>query len=128
MAVKVMNETTEIREMGLVLPLAPAGNSLDDIFITADVAADGISFKQLGREVVTVKNTDPTNPYTFTIKSYADSLLRTGDIGPYSLAAGESATFILNPVGFKSAQGSALIVVENVAVKVAVNRTPGLIS
>jgi len=124
MAVKALNEATQIRELSKILPLAPAANSLDDIFVAPDVAADGISFKQLGREIVTVKNTDDTNPYTFTLKSVADFLGRTGDIGPYSLAALESATIILNDTGFKTTLGVVTIVMENVAVEVAVNRIP----
>lgn len=127
MAVRVMNEATEIRERSKILALAPAANSLDDIFVAPDVAADGVSFKQLGREIVTIKNTDDTNPYTFTLKSVADFLNRTGDIGPYSLGALESATIILNDTGFKTTQSVVTIVMENVAVVVAVNRIPNAV-
>ena len=125
MAVKALNEATEIREVVKIMPLAPTANSLDDIYTAPSVAADGISFLQTGREVVIVRNTDPTNPYTFTLKSVADELNRVGDIGPYSLAAGETATILINPTGFKVTSTNVVtIVMENVAVKVAVNRVP----
>ena len=125
MAVKTLNEATEIRELAKVMALAPTANSLDDIMVAPTVAADGIEFVQTGREVVIVRNTDAANPYTFTLKSVADELNRTGDVGPYTLQAGETATILISPKGFKSAStGKVLIVMENVAVKVAVNRIP----
>jgi|SRR5690349_2394364 len=125
MAVKALNESTEIRVISKVLALAPTANSLDDIFVAPTVAVDGISFLQTGREIVTIKNTDAVNPYTWTLKSVADDLNRTGDVGPYTLQAGESSTIIINPSGFKNAStGAVTIVMENVAVKVAVARVP----
>ena len=124
MAVKSLNETTEIRELAKTLALAPTADSLDDIFVAPTVAADGINFIQTGREIVTVKNTHATTAFTFTLKSIADELNRLGDVGAYSLAAGESATIVINPKGFKDSNGKILIVMSDVAVKVAVNRVP----
>lgn len=128
MAVRVMNETTEIRELAKIMALAPAADSLDDIFIAPTVAADGVSFLQTGREVVTVKNTHATTAFTFTLKSVADELNRLGDVGAYSLAAGESATILINPNGFKVTSTNVVtIVMSDVAVKVAVNRVPNIL-
>lgn len=124
MAVKTLNETTEILEVPSVLALAPVALSLTSVFTAPTVAADGVRFLQQGREVILVQNSDPTNPYTFTIKSVADQLNRVGDIGPYSLAAGKIAVFRLPGSGFKDSNGYITIVMENVAVKVAVHRVP----
>lgn len=125
MAVKTLNETTEILVMPSILALAPTALSLTSVFTAPTVAADGVKFLQQGNEVIIVKNSDATNPYTFTIKSVADDLNRLGDIGPYSLAAGKQAVVRLPGRGFKDSTGYVLIVMENVAVQVAVHRAPG---
>lgn len=125
MAIKTL--TTEIKDAVKYPTLPPAGNSLDLVFTAPTVAADGIDFAGTGREVAIVLNSDPTNPYTFTLKSVADSLNRTGDVGAYSLAAGEYAVLIPPVAGFAQSNGRILITMENVAVKVAVIRLPGQI-
>ncbi len=127
MAVKTMSETTEIRELSKILALAPVAGSLDDIFVAPTVASDGVNFRQTGREVVTVKNTHSTDPFTFTLVSVADELLRTGDIGAYTLQAGDSVTFIVNPTGFKDSNGMVKITMNDLTVKVAVVRVPGVL-
>jgi len=125
MAVKTLNEATEIRELNKVMALAPTANSLDAIFIAPSVAADGIEFLQTGREIVLIQNSDPTNPYVFTLVSVADELNRTGNVGPYTLQAGEIVPILINPKGFKSAStGKVLITMDNAAIKVAVCRIP----
>ena len=125
MAVKTLNESTEIRELAKVMALAPTANSLDAIFIAPSVAADGIEFLQTGREVVLIQNSDAANPYTFTLVSVADELNRTGNVGPYTLQAGEIVPILINPKGFKSAStGKVLITMDNAAIKVAVCRIP----
>ena len=125
MAVKTLNESTEIRELAKVMALAPTANSLDAIFIAPSVAADGIEFLQTGREVVLIQNSDAASPYTFTLVSVADELNRTGNVGPYTLQAGEIVPILINPKGFKSAStGKVLITMDNAAIKVAVCRIP----
>lgn len=124
MAVKALNETTEIRNLQKIMSLAPTADSLDDIFVAPTAFVDGITFKYTGREIVTVRNTHASSPFTFTLKSVADSLNRIGDIGPYSLAAGESATILINGSGFTDANGDVKIVMTDNTVKVAVNRAP----
>ena len=124
MAVKALNETTEIRVLNKVMPLAPPANSLDVIWVAPDVAADGVKFLQTGREVVFVRNTD-VGAQTFTLKSVADELNRVGDVGAYSLDPDEGAAILINNVGFKDSSGYVTIVMSNVGVEVAVFRTPG---
>ena len=130
MAVKTINETTEIKVLSTLLALAPTANSLDVVFVAPTVASDGVEFKQLGTEVVLVQNSDAANPYTFTLKSVASSALlnRTGDIGPYTLQAGEIAAILINNKGFASATGFITVVMENIAVKVGVIRVPAQVS
>lgn len=124
MAVKALNETTEIRNLQKIMSLTPTADSLDDIFVAPTAFVDGITFKYTGREIVTVRNTHASSPFTFTLKSVADALNRIGDIGPYSLAAGESATILINGSGFTDANGDVKIVMTDNTVKVAVNRAP----
>ncbi len=124
MAVKALNETTEIRNLQKVLPLVPVAGSQTDIFVAPTAFVDGISFKYTGREIVYVRNTHASSAFTFTLKSVADALNRIGDIGPYSLAAGEQATILINGSGFTNANGDVTIVMTDNTVKVAVNRTP----
>jgi|SRR5215471_2171585 len=122
MAVRVFNEVTEISSYVSVLPLTPVADSLDQIFVAPTATVDGVSFKSTGREVVCVKNTHATTAWTFTIKSVADSLGRTGDVGPYTLAAGDSAQFQMPSNGFKDSNGNITIVMSDLSVKVAVAR------
>lgn len=127
MAVKTLNESTEIREISRVTAPSPTANSLDAIFVAPSVAADGIEFLLTGRELVLMQNSDPTNPYTFTVKGEPDELLRDGDIGPYTLQAGEIAPIHIPARGFKTSTGKVLIVMENAAIKVGVLRLPSQI-
>ena len=124
MAVRAMDEVTEIRNLSKIMPLAPVADSLDNIFVAPTVTTDGVSFVATGREIVTVKNTHASSPFTFTLKSVADSLNRVGDIGPYTLAAGDSATILINGSGFTDTNGKVTIVMNDLTVKVAVNRVP----
>jgi hypothetical protein len=124
MAVRVFNEVTEIRNLQKIMSLAPIADSLDDIFIAPTAFVDGVTFKATGRELVTIRNTHAATPFTWTLKSVADSLNRVGDVGPYTLAAGDSATILINGSGFTDANGNVTIVMSDLAVKVAVNRAP----
>src|SRR5690242_19690348 len=100
MAVKSLNETSEIRDVPSILDLAPGANSLDEIWVAPTAFVDGIDFLQTGREVIHVMNTHASSPFTFTVKSISDPLKRTGDIGPYTLQAGEVCCFVLPFSGF----------------------------
>ena len=123
MAVRVFNEVTEISGLVSVLPITPVADSLDQIFVAPTATVDGVSFKSTGREVVSVRNTHASSAWTFTIKSVADSLGRTGDIGPYTLNAGDTAMFQMPANGFKDSNGNITIVMSDLTVKVAVART-----
>jgi len=124
MAVRAFNEATEIRNLQKVMALAPTADSLDDIFVAPTVTTDGVSFVYTGREIVLIRNTHASSPFTWTLKSVADSLNRVGDVGPYSLAAGDQATILINGSGFTDANGKVTIVMSDLSVKVAVNRAP----
>jgi hypothetical protein len=123
MAVRAFNEVTEIRTLQKIMALAPVADSLDDIFVAPTVTTDGVSFVATGREIVTIKNTG-ASPFTWTLKSVADSLNRIGDVGPYTLAAGDQSTILINGSGFTSTTGIVNIVMSDLTVKVAVNRAP----
>jgi hypothetical protein len=119
-----MNEATEIRNLQKVMALAPTADSLDDIFIAPTAFVDGVSFKYTGREIVMIRNTHASTAFTWSLKAVADSLNRIGDVGPYSLAAGDQATILINGTGFTNANGDVTIVMTDNTVKVAVNRAP----
>lgn len=121
MAVRVMNEVTEIRNIVKVLALAPVASSLTDIFVAPTATADGVSFKYTGRDRAIIRNTHASSPFTWTLVSVADSLNRIGDIGPYSLAAGEQSSIDIG-TGFTNANGDVVIKMSDLSVKVAVNR------
>jgi hypothetical protein len=124
MAVRVMNESTEILNLQKIMALTPVAGSLTRIFVAPTAFVDGVSFKYTGRDLVTIRNTHASSPFTWTLKSVADSLNRVGDIGPYSLAAGEEAEILVNGSGFTNATGDVTIVMTDLSVKVSVNRSP----
>jgi hypothetical protein len=126
MAVRELNETTEIKNVTTPMALAPTANSLDAIFVAPTVAADGVSFIQTGRELVTIKNTDGAAAFAFTIKAVVSAVFlnRTGDI-TYTLQAGETTIpLAIHPVGFKDANNKVLITMADVAIQVSVARIP----
>jgi hypothetical protein len=123
MAVRVMNEVTEIRNMQKVLALAPVAGSQTDIFVAPTATVDGVKFQNTGRETIVIRNTHASSPFTWTLKSQPDALNRIGDIGPYSLAAGEQSTLAMNLSGFTDANGAVTIIMSDLSVKVAINRT-----
>jgi hypothetical protein len=124
MAVRVMNESTEILNLQKIMSLTPVAGSLTRIFVAPTAFVDGVSFKYTGRDLVTIRNTHASSPFTWTLKSVADSLNRIGDIGPYSLAAGEEAEILVNGTGFTNSTGDVTIVMTDLSVKVSVNRSP----
>jgi hypothetical protein len=69
---------------------------------------------------VIVQNTHAATLYTCTITSKADGLGRTGDIGPYDLAATEIAAFLLFRSGWRQDDGMLYFEANNAAVKFAV--------
>ncbi len=106
-------------------PTLPVGaNSLDLAMTAADVGNKNQT-PHTGRELLIAQNTDPTNPYTFTVTSVADDKKRTGDVGPYTLQAGELAFFGPVPVdGWRQADGNLQFEANNAAIKFAVIRVP----
>lgn len=103
--------------------LPVTANSADMAFtaVTGSAGSNGnqIPFGNFNEMVVIAKNSDPTNPYTFTITSKPDQLNRSGDIGPYTMQAGEYAVFTVKRDGFRQADGYLYCEGDNAAVKVA---------
>lgn len=104
---------------------APGANSLDKTFTACDVANLNQVNAVNGREIYTFKNSHASTPYTFTITSVPDSKLkRSGDIGPYTLAAGVEAQCVLPGDGFRQADGSVYFAGSNAAVVVNITKIP----
>lgn len=116
MARQILVKTTVV---GPFPALPVTANSLDVTFAAA-IVADKEQFSPSGDDLVIAWNTDGANPYTFTITSTADAQNRTGDIGPYTLQAGEHASFRLKSVGFTQTDGKVYLEANNAAVKFAV--------
>src|SRR4030095_8457723 len=105
--------------------LPVAANSLDGTVITP-TDTSGIEFNATGREVVVVQNT-AGGPGTFTVVSTADPQNRTGDMGPYTVAAGGFALVKPTTMGFMGATGKITITVSAATMKFILFRTPNTI-
>lgn len=118
---------TALTVQGVGAPFAAvSANNLDFTFAAGDVV-NGNSFVCTGREVLLALNSDPTNPYTFTVTSVDDEKGRAEDITAYSLAAGEYAAVgagLTNAKGWKQTSGLIHLAVSNAAIKFAVLRLP----
>ena len=111
---------TKTTAVGPYPTLQPAVNSLD-VTMTAANVADKNEFVMSGDDLLLVQNTDPTNPYTFTISSIADDLKRTGDVGPYTLQAGDIAHFKFSQLkGWMQSGNKCYIEANNAAIKFGV--------
>ncbi len=111
---------TPITPLGPYPTLQPSANALDVTFTAANVS-DKNQFVFNGPKLLLVQNSDPANPYTFTLTSKVDSKNRTGDITTYSLAAGEIAAFKLdNSEGWMQSDGYVYLEGSNAAIKFAV--------
>lgn len=104
---------------GPYVALPVTANSLDLAFSAAD-ATNKEEFVTGADSLLIVWNTHATTPYTFTISSVADDKKRTGDIGPYTLQAGEHAQYRLKKTGFMQSNGKIYMEAENAAIKFAV--------
>jgi hypothetical protein len=105
--------------------LPVAANSLDGTVVTP-TDTSGIEFTASGREVVIVQNTAGA-PGTFTVVSTADAQNRTGDMGPYTVAAGGFAWVSPPTVGFIGATGKITITVSAATMKFIIFRVPNSI-
>lgn len=102
--------------------LPVAALSLDATVITP-TDTSGIEFNATGREVIVVQNTAGA-PGTFTLVSTADPQNRTGDMGPYTLAAGGFAFLTPPMLGFASGTGKITITVSAATIKFFMLRLP----
>ena len=114
-----------IAAVGPYPALPVSAGSLDFVFTAAD-NVNGNSFVSTGRELLLVENTD-AGAQTFTVTSVADSLLRTGDVGPYSMASGANALFVVAAQpGWKQTDGTVHVTASAATVKFAVVRLPSV--
>jgi len=118
---------TNINKTALIAayPTLPVtANSADVVFVatSGSAGANGnqTSFGDAGELTLMALNSDPTNPYTILISSVADKMNRSGDIGPYTMQAGEHAVFTIKRDGFRQTDGNLYFESNNAAVKVAV--------
>jgi len=98
-----------------------------DLTLALDTAdnVNGNSFPFTGREILLVQNPD-ASAHTFTVTSVADSLGRTGDLGPYSVAATSIAVIDMDTLaGWRQANGTILLAFNSNLLKVKVLRLPG---
>lgn len=103
---------------GPFVALPVSANSLDTTWQAADPTNKNSSAFP-GRLLVKVRNDDASSQ-TFTITSSVDSHLRTGDIGPYTLGAGEEAHFIVQREGFVQSDGLLYLEASDADVKFAI--------
>ncbi len=86
---------TPVTPLGPYPTLPVAANALDLTW----TAADTVNLNQFllnGRKLLLARNVHATTAFTFTLTSIADSKKRTGDIGPFTLQAGEVAAFLID--------------------------------
>lgn len=105
--------------------LPVTANSLDGTVITP-TDTSGIEFNATGREIVVVQNTAGA-PGTFTVVSTADPQNRTGDMGPYTVAAGGFAFVTPPTLGFMGGTGKVTITVSAATMKFIIFRVPNSI-
>lgn len=105
-------------------PTTVAANSLDIAFTASTPGGD--KFAATGREILVVSNSDPEDPYTFSVTSQPDSYGRTTSIlTSYSLAAGETAMFWFGSItGWRDSSGFINLTSQNAAITYAVVKIP----
>lgn len=107
-------------------PALPVGATALDYVYTAADATNGNSFLATGHELLLVQNSG-ASPYTFTVTSVADTVQRTGDIGPYTVGAGLFSAYLVSAqLGWKQSDGTVHLSASNVAIKFAVVRLPSI--
>jgi hypothetical protein len=102
-----------------------AADGIDFVFTACDVA-NGNDFVSTGRELILVQNSGAA-PYTVTVTSVLDEKNRTGDVGPYTLAAGEFACITAGLTllrGWRQSTSKIKISASNIAVKFAIIKLP----
>ena len=99
--------------------------SLDATVITP-TDTSGIEFNATGREVIVVQNTAGA-PGTFTVVSTPDAQNRSGDMGPYTVAAGGFAFLTPPMLGFASGTNKITITVSAATMKFFILRVPNAI-
>lgn len=117
---------TELAVKVALNPFATVAADANDITLTAADVANGNSFQCTGKEILIVQNSG-ASPYTVTVLSVADEKSRTGDHGPYTLAAGEFAVFtegLTMGLGWRQTNGLVYLAANNAAVKFCVIRLP----
>ncbi len=96
------------------------------VTMNAGDASNGNSFVASANDLLIVRNSG-AGARTITISSVADEKGRTGDIGPYSLAAGAVAVFgpFTPEKGFRQTDNTINITPEHAEVLIGVIALPG---
>lgn len=118
---------TAITNQTMLNPWAAYSAGTADFVWTAGTLTPGVAFVSTGREVVLAWNTDVADPYTITINAVDDETGRAESIAAYSLASGDFAAFgvsLTNSQGWQSVSKTITVLVNNVAVKIAVLTLP----
>jgi len=114
---------TPVTPIGPYPVLPVAANSADLTLTAADVTnGNAIPFAGVARMLVLVQNSDASTAYTVTFDSARDGLNREGDIGPYSLSAGEVAAFVFSREGWRQSDNMLYVNGQNAAIKIAAIR------
>lgn len=108
-------ELTKYTPAGPYPTLPVAANSMDILETAAD-PANKEQFEASGDDLVVVRNSG-ASPYTVTFTSVVDTLNRSGDVGPYTLAAGESMSFRFRKQGWAQANNKIYMEASNAAIK-----------
>ena len=119
MARTTLTKTTARGEFGTY-----SANSAD-LTMTAADASNGNQFLATGKDLLIAHNTG-AGARTVTVQSVADEKGRTGNIGAYSLGAGEYGVIgvFTNQQGFKQTDGYIYVDGEHAEVKLGVVALP----
>ncbi|MBX9667291.1 MAG: hypothetical protein K2X93_06715 [Candidatus Obscuribacterales bacterium] len=99
------------------------GASEDVCTFTAADASNGNSFDFTPGIIIITRNVHGSTSYTYTVASKADSLGRSGDLGPQTLTAGQVRILQLDGVeGFRQDDGKVYINGNNASIEFAVVR------
>lgn len=99
-------------------PASVAADSLDLSFQAAD-AGNLNQFAPGGDDLILAWNTGAT-PRTFQVTSSPDQLNRTGDLGPYTVGAGEISHFRVKNMGWVQPDGKIYLQANHSEMKFAI--------
>lgn len=117
---------TAITNQAMLNPWAAYSAGTADFVWTAGTTTPGVGITCTGKQVILVNNTN-VGTQTVTIVAQDDEQNRAESITTYSLAAADFAVFgvgLTNSKGWKKTDGTIMIYVSDVSVKIAVLTLP----